>query len=118
MEMLLEVGHCPGIENYSRWFTGKAPGEPPYTLLDYFPQDFLLIVDESHASVSQVRAMFAGDYSRKTTLVEHGFRLPSALDNRPLRFDEWEKRIHQVLFMSATPADYELEVSGASSSSR
>ena len=112
MEMLLEVGHCPGIENYSRWFTGKAPGEPPYTLLDYFPADFLLIVDESHASVSQVRAMFAGDYSRKTTLVEHGFRLPSALDNRPLRFDEWEKRIPQVLFMSATPADYELEVSG------
>ncbi len=112
MEMLLEVGHCPGIENYSRWFTGKAPGEPPYTLIDYFPKDFLLIVDESHATVPQVRAMFAGDFSRKTTLVEHGFRLPSALDNRPLRFDEWEKRIAQVLYMSATPADYELEVSG------
>lgn len=112
MEMLLEVGHCPGIENYSRWFTGKAAGEPPYTLIDFFPKDFLLVVDESHATVPQVRAMFAGDYSRKTTLVEHGFRLPSALDNRPLRFDEWEKRIHQVLFMSATPADYELEASG------
>jgi excinuclease ABC subunit B len=112
MEMLLEVGHCPGIENYSRWFTGKMPGEPPYTLIDYFPKDFLLVVDESHATVPQVRAMFAGDFSRKTTLVEHGFRLPSALDNRPLRFDEWEKRIAQVLFMSATPADYELEVSG------
>ena len=112
MEMLLEVGHCPGIENYSRWFTGKAPGEPPFTLIDFFPTDFLLVIDESHASVPQVRAMFAGDYSRKTTLVEHGFRLPSALDNRPLRFDEWEKRIHQVLFMSATPAAYELEASG------
>jgi excinuclease ABC subunit B len=112
MEMLLEVGHCPGIENYSRWFTGKAAGEPPYTLIDFFPKDFLLIVDESHATVPQVRAMFAGDFSRKTTLVEHGFRLPSALDNRPLRFDEWEKRINQVLFMSATPAAYELEVSG------
>ena len=112
MEMLLEVGHCPGIENYSRWFTGKAPGEPPYTLIDFLPPEFLLIVDESHVTVPQVRAMFAGDFSRKTTLVEHGFRLPSALDNRPLRFDEWENRIHQVLFMSATPADYELERSG------
>jgi excinuclease ABC subunit B len=112
MEMLLEVGHCPGIENYSRWFTGKAPGEPPFTLIDFFPSDFLLIVDESHATLPQVRAMFAGDFSRKTTLVEHGFRLPSALDNRPLRFDEWEKRLHQVLFMSATPGPYELEVCG------
>src|SRR5262249_56335344 len=93
MEMLLEVGHCPGIENYARWFSGKAPGEPPYTLLDFFPDnDMLLIVDESHATLPQLRAMFAGDHSRKTTLVEHGFRLPSALDNRPLRFDEWEKR--------------------------
>jgi len=112
MEMLLEVGHCPGIENYSRWFTGKAPGEPPYTLIDFFPPEFLLVVDESHVSVPQVRAMFAGDFSRKTTLVEHGFRLPSALDNRPLRFDEWEGRLHQVLYMSATPAPYELEISG------
>jgi excinuclease ABC subunit B len=113
MEMLLEVGHCPGIENYARWFSGKAPGEPPYTLLDFFPDgDFLMIVDESHATVPQVRAMFAGDHSRKVTLVEHGFRLPSALDNRPLRFDEWEKRLTQVLYMSATPGPYELEVCG------
>ena len=112
MEMLLEVGHCPGIENYARWFSGKAAGEPPYTLLDFFPKEMLLVVDESHVTLPQVRAMFAGDHSRKTTLVEHGFRLPSALDNRPLRFDEWEKRLHTVLFMSATPAAYELEVSG------
>ena len=113
MEMLLEVGHCPGIENYARWFSGKQPGEPPYTLIDFFPDpDFLMIVDEAHATVPQVRAMFAGDHSRKTTLVEHGFRLPSALDNRPLRFDEWEKRLKQTLFMSATPGPYELEVCG------
>ncbi len=112
MEMLLEVGHCPGIENYSRWFTGKAAGEPPYTLMDFFPKDMLLIVDESHATLPQVRAMFAGDHSRKITLVEHGFRLPSALDNRPLRFDEWEGRLSQVLFMSATPGPYELEICG------
>ncbi len=113
MEMLLEVGHCPGIENYARWFSGKAPGEPPYTLLDFFPDnDFLMVVDESHVTVPQVRAMFAGDHSRKLTLVEHGFRLPSALDNRPLRFDEWEKRLRQTLYMSATPGPYELEVSG------
>ncbi|PWT81759.1 MAG: excinuclease ABC subunit B [Acidobacteria bacterium] len=113
MEMLLEVGHCPGIENYARWFSGKAPGEPPYTLLDFFPKDFLMIVDESHVTLPQVRAMFAGDHSRKVTLVEHGFRLPSALDNRPLRFDEWEKRLQgPVLFMSATPGPYELEVAG------
>src|SRR5205823_2421343 len=90
LEMLLEVGHCPGIENYARWFSGRKPGEPPYTLLDFFPEDFFLIVDESHVTLPQVRAMFAGDHSRKQTLVEHGFRLPSALDNRPLRFDEWE----------------------------
>ena len=112
MEMLLEVGHCPGIENYARWFSNKAPGEPPYTLLDFFPKDFMMIVDESHVTLPQVRAMFAGDHSRKITLVEHGFRLPSALDNRPLRFDEWEKRLHQVLFMSATPGPYELEITG------
>src|SRR5207244_13144543 len=109
MEMLLEVGHCPGIENYARWFSGRKPGEPPYTLMDFFPEDFLMIVDESHATLPQLRAMFAGDYSRKATLVEHGFRLPSALDNRPLRFDEWEKRVRQTLFMSPTPAPYELE---------
>src|SRR6516225_3591024 len=112
MEMLLEVGHCPGIENYARWFSGRAPGEPPYTLIDFFPKDFFMVVDESHATLPQVRAMFAGDHSRKVTLVEHGFRLPSALDNRPLRFDEWEKRISQSLFMSATPGPYELEVCG------
>lgn len=112
MEMLLEVGHCPGIENYSRWLSGRSAGEPPYTLIDFFPQDFLMIVDESHATLPQVRGMFAGDHSRKTTLVEHGFRLPSALDNRPMRFDEWEKRLTQVLFMSATPGPYELELCG------
>lgn len=112
VEMLLEVGHCPGIENYSRWLSQRQPGEPPYTLIDFFPDDFLMIVDEAHVTLPQVRGMFAGDHSRKTTLVEHGFRLPSALDNRPLRFDEWEKRVKQVLFMSATPAAYELERSG------
>src|SRR5262245_270776 len=112
MEMLLEVGHCPGIENYARWFSGRAPGEPPYTLFDFFPKDMLLIVDESHVTLPQLRGMFAGDHSRKLTLVEHGFRLPSALDNRPLRFDEWEKRVDRLLYMSATPADYELERSG------
>ncbi|MBI1917033.1 MAG: excinuclease ABC subunit UvrB [Planctomycetes bacterium] len=110
LEMLLELGHCSGIENYARWFSGRKPGEPPYTLLDFFPDDFLMIVDESHATLPQVRGMFAGDHSRKLTLVEHGFRLPSALDNRPLRFDEWEKRVKQVLFMSATPGPYELEI--------
>src|SRR5215472_8312810 len=112
MEMLLEVGHCPGIENYARWFSGRKPGEPPYTLIDFFPEDFLMVVDEAHATLPQLRGMFAGDHSRKLTLVEHGFRLPSALDNRPLRFDEWEKRAKQVLFMSATPAPYELERCG------
>jgi excinuclease ABC subunit B len=109
MEMLLEVGHCPGIENYARWFSGRKSGEPPYTLIDFFPEDFLMVVDESHVTLPQVRGMFAGDHSRKLTLVEHGFRLPSALDNRPFRFDEWEKRAKQALFMSATPGPYELE---------
>lgn len=109
VEMMLEVGHCPGIENYARWLSGRKPGEPPYTLLDFFPEDFLMIVDESHVTIPQLRAMYAGDYSRKKTLVDHGFRLPSALDNRPLRFEEWEKRCRQVLFMSATPGPYELE---------
>ncbi len=112
MEMLLEVGHCPGIENYARYFSGRKPGEPPYTLMDFFPDDFLMIVDESHVTLPQLRGMFAGDHSRKLTLVEHGFRLPSALDNRPYRFDEWEKRVKQVLFMSATPGPYELERTG------
>lgn len=112
MEMILETGHCPGIENYARWFSGRAPGEPPYTLVDFFPDDFLLIVDESHVTIPQIRGMFAGDHSRKTTLVEHGFRLPSALDNRPLRFDEWEQRLKTGLFVSATPGPYELERTG------
>src|SRR5262245_19710773 len=110
IEMLQEVGHCPGIENYARWFSGRKPGEPPYTLIDFFPEDFLMVVDESHVTLPQVRGMFAGDHSRKLTLVEHGFRLPSALDNRPLRFDEWDRRVKQVLFMSATPGPFELEV--------
>jgi len=112
LEMLLEVGHCPGIENYSRWLSNRKPGEPPYTLIDFFPEEFLMIVDESHVTLPQVRGMHAGDHSRKLTLVEHGFRLPSALDNRPLRFDEWEKRVQQTLFMSATPGPYELERCG------
>jgi excinuclease ABC subunit B len=112
LEMLSEVGHCPGVENYARWLSNRKPGEPPYTLLDFFPDDFLMIVDESHTTIPQVRGMHAGDFSRKTTLVEHGFRLPSALDNRPLRFQEWEGRVKQVLFMSATPAPYELERCG------
>jgi excinuclease ABC subunit B len=112
LEMLLEVGHCPGVENYSRWLSQRKPGEPPYTLIDFFPEDFLMVVDESHVTLPQLRGMFAGDHSRKLTLVEHGFRLPSALDNRPLRFDEWEKRVRQTLFMSATPGPYELDASG------
>jgi len=112
LEMLLEVGRCQGIENYSRHFDGRKPGEPPYTLMDYFPKDTLVFIDESHVTIPQVRGMFAGDFSRKSTLVEHGFRLPSAIDNRPLRFDEWEAKLGQVIFVSATPGDYELEKSG------
>jgi excinuclease ABC subunit B len=112
IEMLLEVGFCPGIENYSRHLDGRGPGERPYTLMDYFGDDFLLIVDESHVSIPQVRAMFNGDRSRKEVLVEHGFRLPSALDNRPLRFEEFEAMWKQVVFVSATPAEYELRCTG------
>jgi excinuclease ABC subunit B len=112
LDMLMEVGHCPGIENYARWFSGRKTGEPPYTLMDFFPEEFLMVVDESHVTLPQLRGMFAGDHSRKVTLVEHGFRLPSALDNRPYRFDEWEKRVQQALFMSATPGPYELERTG------
>src|SRR5262245_9768868 len=108
LDMLREVGYCSGIENYARWFSGRKPGEPPYTLIDFFPDDFLCIVDESHVTLPQVRGMFAGDRSRKETLVEHGFRLPSALDNRPLRFEEWEARQRQTLYMSATPGPHEL----------
>ncbi|MHB1037400.1 MAG: excinuclease ABC subunit UvrB [Pirellulales bacterium] len=112
LEMMQEVGYCPGIENYSRPLSGRDPGSPPDTLFSFFPDDFLLFVDESHVTVPQVRGMFAGDHNRKTTLVEHGFRLPSALDNRPLQFDEWEKKIRQVVFVSATPGPYELEKTG------
>lgn len=111
IEMLQEVGYCPGIENYSRPLSGRKPGEPPFTLFDYFPKDTLLFVDESHVTCPQVRAMHAGDHARKTTLVEHGFRLPCAIDNRPLKFDEWRARNLQTIFVSATPADWELEQS-------
>ena len=111
MELMKEVGYCPGIENYSRVLADRKPGEAPYTLYDFFPDDFLMFVDESHATIPQIRAMFAGDHSRKTTLVDHGFRLPMALDNRPLKFDEWNKRRNQAIFVTATPADWELEQS-------
>ena len=109
LEMLSEVGYCPGVENYSRYFDGREEGQAPFTLFDYFPEDALVIIDESHVTVPQVRGMFAGDRSRKGSLVEHGFRLPSALDNRPLRFDEWEARVRRALFVSATPGNYEIE---------
>jgi excinuclease ABC subunit B len=109
IEMLRETGFCSGIENYSRHLTGLEPGSPPHTLMDYFPEDFLIIVDESHITLPQIRGMFAGDRSRKTTLVEYGFRLPSALDNRPLNFEEFESKISQILFVSATPSVYERE---------
>jgi excinuclease ABC subunit B len=112
MEMMLEIGTCPGIENYSRHIAGRAAGERPACLFDYFPEDFLVIVDESHVSVPQIRGMYNGDRSRKLVLVEHGFRLPSALDNRPLTFDEWETMVHQAIFVSATPGEYELSRSG------
>ena len=109
LEMLGEIGYCNGIENYSRHLSGRQPGEPPATLLDYFPPDRLIVVDESHASVPQIRGMIGGDISRKKVLVEYGFRLPSALDNRPLTLDEWEDRVSQCIFVSATPADWEIE---------
>jgi excinuclease ABC subunit B len=112
VEMMLEMGYCSGIENYSRPLSGRPAGSPPNTLFDFFPDDYLLIVDESHATVPQVGAMYAGDRNRKITLVEHGFRLPSALDNRPLRFEEWQERIKQVVYVSATPGPYELEKTG------
>ncbi len=108
LEMLAELGYCSGIENYSRHFTGRAPGEPPPTLMDYLPDNSLIMIDESHVSIPQLSAMYRGDRSRKTTLVEHGFRLPSALDNRPLTFEEFERRQKQVLYISATPAQYEM----------
>ncbi len=112
MEMIRELGHCSGIENYSRYFDGRAPGTRPFCLLDFFPKDFLLFVDESHVSVPQLRAMYGGDRARKTNLVQYGFRLPAALDNRPLRFDEFNSMTPQIIYVSATPADYELEQSG------
>jgi excinuclease ABC subunit B len=112
IEMMQEVGHCPGIENYSRPLSGKPAGATPDTLYDYFPKDFVTFVDESHVTVPQVRAMYAGDRSRKTTLVEHGFRLPCALDNRPLKFEEWEARTKEIIFVSATPSNYELSRTG------
>jgi len=112
IEMMLEVGYCSGIENYSRHLDGRKPGEPPFTLIDYFGDDYLLFIDESHVTVPQIRAMFNGDQARKKTLVEHGFRLPSAMDNRPLRFEEFQEKWRQVVFVSATPAEYELERTG------
>jgi excinuclease ABC subunit B len=112
LEMIREIGFCAGMENYSRHFDGRRPGEPPFTLMDYFPKDYLLIIDESHQTIPQARAMYNGDYSRKKNLVDFGFRLPSALDNRPLRFEEFEGKMSRVLFVSATPAEYELEKSG------
>jgi len=112
LEMLLATGHCAGIENYSRPLSGKAPGSTPDTLHEYFPKDMLVIIDESHVTVPQIRAMYNGDHNRKKTLVDHGFRLPCAMDNRPLKFEEWEQKAKQVVFVSATPGDYELEKTG------
>lgn len=112
LEMIKELGHCSGIENYSRYFDGRAPGSRPFCLLDYFPKDFLLVIDESHVTIPQIHAMYGGDYSRKSTLVNYGFRLPSALDNRPLKFEEFEQLTGQTIYVSATPAEYELEKSG------
>ena len=112
LEMLQEIGFCSGIENYSRVIAGRAPGTPPTTLLDYFPDDFILFVDESHVTLPQVRAMYNGDHARKKSLVDYGFRLPSAYDNRPLTFDEFTDRIHQAIYVSATPAEYERSRAG------
>ncbi len=112
LEMINEIGFCAGIENYSRHFDGRNPGEPPFVLIDYFPKDYLLIIDESHQTIPQSRAMYNGDYARKKNLVDYGFRLPSAFDNRPLKFEEFEKKMGKTLFVSATPAEYELEKSG------
>ena len=110
LEMLQQLGFCSGIENYSRHMDGRQPGEPPHTLLDFFPDDFLLVIDESHVTVPQIGAMYEGDASRKRTLVEHGFRLPSAMDNRPLRWDEFKNRIGQTVYLSATPGKYEMGI--------
>jgi len=113
LEMIAEIGYCNGIENYSRHFTGRAPGEPPPTLLSYFPEEFLVFIDESHIAVPQLNAMYKGDRSRKQTLVQYGFRMPSALDNRPFRFEEFTSKVRQLLYVSATPADYELKMAGS-----
>jgi len=110
--MIEEMGYCKGIENYSRYLTGRKPGEPPPTLIEYFPRDFLLFIDESHISIPQIGGMYHGDRSRKTTLVEYGFRLPSALDNRPLTFQEFEQNLNQAIYVSATPADFEIKQAG------
>ena len=112
IEMMKEIGYCSGIENYSRYFDGRKPGTPPFTLLDYFPRDFIMFIDESHMTIPQLRAMYNGDKARKTSLVDYGFRLPAAFDNRPLKFDEFRGRINQVIYVSATPAPYELELTG------
>jgi excinuclease ABC subunit B len=112
LEMMRELGYCSGIENYSRYFDGRLPGTRPFCLLDYFPDDFLMVVDESHVTVPQIRAMYGGDRSRKTNLVEYGFRLPAAMDNRPLKFEEFETLVNQIIYVSATPAEYELQESG------
>ena len=108
VEMIKELGYCSGIENYSRYMDGRAPGSRPFCLIDYFPKDFITVIDESHVTVPQVRGMFGGDRSRKENLVEYGFRLPAALDNRPLKFDEFERLVPQSIYVSATPADYEI----------
>ena len=112
IEMIRELGHCSGIENYSRYFDGRAPGTRPYCLLDFFPKDFLLVVDESHVSMPQIRAMYGGDRCRKESLVNYGFRLPAAFDNRPLKFEEFTAIVPQTIYVSATPNDYELQESG------
>lgn len=118
LEMIEQVGFCSGIENYSRHLDGREAGSAPATLLDYFPEDFLTIIDESHVTVPQIGGMFEGDMSRKRNLVEFGFRLPSALDNRPLRWEEFEQRVGQTVYMSATPGDYELAAAGESTLNR
>jgi excinuclease ABC subunit B len=112
LEMIKELGYCSGIENYSRYLDGRLPGTRPFCLIDYFPKDFLMVIDESHVTVPQVHAMYGGDRSRKEALVEYGFRLPAAMDNRPLKFEEFEAMQNQVIYVSATPADYELEKTG------
>src|SRR5690606_19344179 len=112
MEMIRELGYCSGIENYSRYFDRREPGTRPFCLLDYFPKDYLMVIDESHVSIPQIRAMYGGDFSRKTNLVDYGFRVQAALDNRPLKFEEFLSLQNQTIYVSATPADYEIELTG------